>query len=317
MNILVTGATGFLGSGLLSKLAETSLVAFGAVRQLGVPLPGGAPSRFVGDLSPNTDWRTAVSGMDTVVHCAARVHVMRDNSADPLAEFRIANVEGTLALARQAVEAGVRRLVYVSSIKVNGESTMPGRPFRADTPPAPRDAYGISKMEAEGCLREFADSSGLEVVIIRPVLVYGPGVKGNFRSLLRLLERGVPLPLASVDNRRSLVGLDNLIDLIITCVVHERAVNRTFLVSDGEDLSTTDLLRRAAVALGRSPRLIPIPPAALSLAGRILGRGAAAQRVLSTLQVDIAATREILGWSPQVSVDEGLRRAVKGFSRTL
>ncbi len=260
---------------------------------------------MVGDLAPEADWREAVSDVDAVVHLAARVHVMRNVVADPLAEFRRANVEGTENLARQAAAAGVRRFVFLSSVKVNGES---GTYSESDSA-APKDAYGISKHEAELSLARIAAEAGMAVVVIRPPLVYGPGVKANFRALIRAVERGVPLPFGAIDNRRSLVGLDNLVDFIVTCLQHPSAANETFLVSDDEDLSTGDLIRRLARAMGRPARLIPVPAALLLFLAGLLNRRDVAQRVIGSLQVNISKARTVLGWTPPVSVDEGLRRA--------
>ena len=239
---------------------------------------------------------------------------MNDDETDPLESYRAVNVEGSLNLARQAAAAGVRRFVLLSSIKVSGECTEQGRPFTADDAPASEDPYGISKREAEQLLRQIAADTGMEVVIIRPPLVYGPGVKANFQSMMRWLVRGVPLPLAAVtDNRRSLVALDNLVDLIVTCLNHPAAANQTFLVSDGEDLSTAELLKRMGSALGCPARLFYLPPALLKLGATVLNKPDIYQRLCGSLQLDIAKTRQLLGWTPPVSVEEGLRRATEGF----
>jgi UDP-glucose 4-epimerase len=260
-------------------------------------------------LEPSTDWTAALDGVSAVIHCAARVHVMADTAADPLEEFRHVNVQGTLNLARQAAAAGVRRFVFVSSIKVNGEATQPGAPFTADDAPAPLDAYGVSKMEAEQGLRELAAQTGMEVIIIRPPLVYGPGVKANFAAKMRWLQRGVPLPLGAIHNQRSLVALDNLVDLIVTCLTHPAAANQTFLVSDGEDVSTSELLRRMGQALDRPARLLPVPQSWLKLAAAMVGKSDVAQRLCGSLQVDISKTRQLLSWTPPLSLDQGLKRA--------
>jgi nucleoside-diphosphate-sugar epimerase len=285
------------------------------MRRAGAFTAAGASVVTVGDLSAQTDWSAALAGVEAVVHAAARVHVMQEAAADPLVEFRRINVQGTLQLARRAAAEGVRRFVFISSVKVNGEATRPGHPFTADDAPAPLDAYGISKMEAEQGLREIAAQTGMEVVIIRPPLVYGPGVKANFQSMMRWLTRGVPLPLGAIHNHRSLVALDNLVDLIVTCVDHPAAANQTFLISDGEDLSTTQLLQLMGQALGKPARLIPVPTGLLTLGATLIGKPAIAQRLCGSLQVDISKTRQLLGWSAPVSVDEGLRKAAEGYWR--
>lgn len=317
MKILVTGGTGFVGGGLLRRLGgDGGHAVVAAVRAGGAMLPPGVETAQVADLGPDTDWSPALAGVDVVVHCAARAHVMHERASDPLAVFRRVNVQGTLRLARQAAAAGVRRLVFLSSIKVNGESTPNGKPFRADDLPAPQDAYGISKREAEDGLMALARETGMEVVIIRPPLVYGPGVKGNFAALMRLVATGMPLPLGAVrHNRRSLVALDNLVDLIITCLDHPAAANQVLLAADGEDLSTAELLERLGRAMNRRVRLLPVPVWMLESAAAILGKRDMAQRLLGSLQVDIGKTRELLGWSPPVGVDEGLKRAVEGLRR--
>jgi len=267
----------------------------------------------VGEINAGTDWSSVLADREVVVHLAARVHVMHDRADDPLTAFRHTNVAGTLALARQAAAAGVRRFVFISSVKVLGEASLPGRPLQSEDAPAPQDAYGLSKLEAERGLREIAAQTEMELVIIRPPLVYGPGVRANFRALISVVSRGIPLPLAALDNRRSLVGLDNLVDLIVTCVRHPAATGQTFLVSDGEDLSTPELIRRLGRAMGRPAHLFWLPVWLLQLGATLLGKRAALQRLAGNLQLDIAATRVRLNWSPPVSVDEGLRRAVAGL----
>ncbi len=311
MNIHLTGATGFVGQALRVQLYLSSHNTFLAVRAKQSDLTLNLDSSVVGDINATTKWSDALHGIDAVVHLAARVHVMHDTAFDPLVDFRSVNTDGTLNLARQAASAGVRRFIYLSSIKVNGEATVYGCPFTPNDLAAPKDPYSISKHEAEVGLREIARTTGMQVVIIRPTLVYGAGAKGNFKSLMKLVVRGLPLPLASIQNRRSLVGIDNLIDFIITCLEHPAAANETFLVSDGEDLSTPDLIRRMARAMNRPARLLPVPKFVLMPAAAILGRRDMAQRLCGSLQVDISKSRELLGWNPPVSVDEGLRRAVK------
>ena len=310
--ILVTGATGFVGRALCERLKGHDALRI-AVRN---PVAGAwaEPSDVVqAALDPAQDWRPALEGITTTVHCAARVHVMNDDAADPLREFRRINADGTLRLAAQAAEAGAGRFVFISSIKVNGESTVPGRPFTAQQAPAPIDPYGVSKWEAEQQLRKLSAETGMELVIIRPVLVYGPGVKANFLSMMKWLYKGVPLPLGAIHNKRSLVSLDNLVDLIVTCIDHPRAANQTFLVSDGEDLSTTELLQRMSRALGKRPRLLPVPAWTLETAAKVVGKQSIAQRLCGSLQVDISHTRERLGWTPPVSVDAALRKTAQHF----
>jgi nucleoside-diphosphate-sugar epimerase len=308
VKVLITGGTGFVGQ-LLARTIQAQ--GHDVVRTARQAQPD---SVLVSSLDGSTSWHEALQGCDSVVHLAARVHVMNDKSADPLREFRRVNVEGTAHLARQAAAAGVRRLVFLSSVKVNGEATQERCPFTADDAPAPEDPYGVSKHEAEQALRQIAVDRGMEVVIIRPPLVYGPGVKANFESMMRWLARGVPLPLAAVtENRRSLVALDNLVDLIVTCLNHPAAANQTFLVSDGEDLSTAQLLKRMGAAMGQPARLFYLPPTLLKLGASMLRSPGIYQRLCGSLQVDIAKTRQLLGWTPPVSVDEGLRRASQGF----
>ena len=308
MKALVTGGNGFVGDAVWRRLnAMSSVQAVRSVRRADAFTDAGAV--IVGDLCAQTDWSIALAGVDAVVHAAARVHVMAETTTNPVDEFRRVNVQGTLSLARQAAAAGVRRFVFVSSIKVNGEATQPGHPFTPDDVPAPLDDYGVSKMEAENGLREIAGQTGMELVIIRPPLVYGAGVKANFAAMMRWLRRGIPLPLGAIHNQRSLVALDNLVDLIVTCLTHPAAANQTFLVSDGEDVSTSELLRRMGRAMGRPARLIPVPASWLKLAAAMVGKPDVAQRLCGSLQVDIEKTRRLLGWTPPLSLDEGLRRA--------
>jgi nucleoside-diphosphate-sugar epimerase len=255
-----------------------------------------------------------LNDVQVVIHAAARVHVMNETAVDALTEFRKVNVEGTLRLARRAAESGVKRFIFISSIKVNGESTVLGKPFKANDFPAPADPYGVSKYEAEEALKQLSLDTGMEVVIIRPPLVYGPGVKANFLSMMRWLERGVPLPLGAIKNRRSLVAIGNLVDLAITCISHPAAANQTFLVSDGEDLSTTQLLRRMADALKVRAHLLPIPEAGLRLGALLLGKKAIADRLCGSLQVDIGKTCSMLNWLPPVSVDKALQRTAFQYS---
>jgi nucleoside-diphosphate-sugar epimerase len=305
--VLVTGASGFVGGALLPVLIENAWEVIALSR-------GAPPPRNGFDLKASWcriadfDGNLPLAGCNVVVHLAARVHVMDEQSADPLAEFRLANVAATERLARQAAAAGIKRFVFLSSIKVNGEETAPGRPFSAEDVPAPEDAYGISKHEAEVVLRRVARETGLEVVIIRSPLVYGPGVKGNFETMLKWLHRGLPLPLALLNNRRSLVGGGNLCDLIQTCLVHPKAANETFLVSDNHDLSTVELLQLAGRAMGHPARLWPLPPSWLLCGAAMIGKQSVARRLCNNLQVDIGKTKYLLGWTPPVDVETGLRQ---------
>jgi UDP-glucose 4-epimerase len=313
--ILITGANGFVGGALLQALLERGsgeLVA--AVRRADAHLPDDPRvNRLVFSLAPDFSWAQGLAGVSTVIHAAARVHMMDDQSADPLSEFRKVNVAGTLTLARQAAQAGVKRFIFISSIKVNGEGTPPSSAYTANDTPMPADPYGISKHEAEQGLLELAAATGMDVVIIRPPLVYGPGVRANFLSMMRWLDKGVPLPLGAINNRRSLVALGNLVDLVVTCIEHPAAANQVFLVSDGEDLSTSDLLRRMAQALGRPARLLPVPESLLRAGAGLLGKQAFAQRLFGSLQVDISKTRSLLGWEPPLAVNDALKLAARHF----
>ena len=310
--ILLTGATGFVGDAVLASVSKNFSVRVALRSSDAFFVPDGTEV-FKASLNPDQNWKSVLVGVSSVIHCAARVHVMNDQSSDPLTEFRQVNVEGTLNLARQAAAANVKRFIFISSIKVNGEVTAEGVYYKADDIPAPLDQYGVSKMEAEHGLRAIAAESSMEVVIIRPVLVYGPGVKANFLNMMRWLNKGVPLPFGAIHNRRSLVALDNLVDLIVTCIDHPAAANQTFLVSDGEELSTSELLRRMGVALGKPACLLPVPSSLLEVGAAMFGKKAFAQRLCGSLQVDISKTRELLGWSPPVSLDDALRHTAVHF----
>lgn len=313
--VLVTGASGFVGRALVHELLQRGFTVTAAVRRP-VTLPAEARVVEIMDLAAAQNWDAAFEDVRAVVHCAARVHVMRDRAHDPVAAYRGVNVDGSLALARAAAERGVRRFVFLSSIKAVGEWTAPGHPLRAADAPVPVDPYGISKLEAERALATLAAEAGLELVVLRPPLVYGPGVRANFLAMATWLARGVPLPLGGITaNRRSFVALDNLLDLIVRCLRHPAAPGGTFHVSDGEDLSTTELLRRTAAAMGRPARLLPVPATWLARGAQLIGRPDLWQRLGGTLQVDIQDTRERLGWHPPLGVDEGLRRAVRQLAR--
>jgi len=308
--ILVTGANGFLGQALCFELKARNFAVRGALRS---QAKDGEVA--VGDIGPSTSWAAALPGVDVVVHTAARAHILRDTADDPISQYRKVNVEGTLNLARQAAAAGARRFIFISSIKVNGESTLPGKPFTVDDQPSPEDPYGVSKWEAEVGLNRLTNETGMEVVIVRPPLVYGPGVKANFRRMMFWINRGLPLPLGSINNKRSLVALANLVDLIITCIEHPAATNQIFLAGDGQDVSTTELLLGIGKALGKPARLFPCPASLLSVAATLLGKGDMLQRLTGSLQVDISTARSLLGWKPPLSLEEGLYQVAQDFKR--
>lgn len=304
MRVLVSGASGFIGKALCATLVSQHAV-YGTTRREEDNLISGV-NKLLWD---GTDAALeALPQVDVIVHLAARVHFMRDSAAEPLTEFRLANVEMTRNLARWAAARGVKRFVFISTVKVNGEMTQPGRPFSPDDVPAPKDAYGVSKFEAELALQKICVEAGMEFVVIRPPLVYGPGVGGNFRMLLHWVQRGIPLPLGAVDNRRSLVALDNLIDLIAVCLTHPAAANQVFLVADAETISTPELLLKIARSCGRRIRLLPVPPAWLRCCAAILGKRSMADRLLSSLVVDSTKACDLLGWRPPVSMEEQLEK---------
>jgi len=312
MLVLLTGSTGFIGRALLKQLnSKDGVLVRAALRRNVADMPSDIETTQVGDLSPDNKWQACLSGVTVVIHTAGRAHVVQDTVIDPLTEFRRVNVEGTLNLARQAGEAGVRRFVFISSIGVNGSRNI--SPFTETDTPHPVEPYAISKFEAEQGLRQIAESSGMEVVIIRPPLVYGPNAPGNFGRLMRLVHKGIPLPLGAIHNKRSLVALDNLVDLIMTCISHPAAANQIFLAGDGEDLSTTDLLRRIGNALGKPVRLFPVSSSLLKLGASLIGKPELALRLCESLQVDISKARKLLGWTPPVNVDDCLKHTAKHF----
>jgi nucleoside-diphosphate-sugar epimerase len=314
--ILVTGASGFVGQALVAHLVGLDATEVIAMMRA-APAIRLAGARYVagGDMTAGRLRAATLEGVEVIVHAAARVHVLNDDKAMSATEFDRVNVTPTLELARQAVAAGVRRFVFLSSIGVNGVQTDIGKPFTEADPPNPHNPYANSKLKAEQGLLLLSEQSGLEVVIIRPPLVYGPGVRANFAALMRAVQRGWPLPLACVHNLRSMVAMDNLVSFIATCVDHPQAANTTFLVSDGQDISSPDLVRGLAQALGVAARLVPVPVSALQFVGRALGRGDVIQRVCGNLRVDISKARRVLAWQPPVSMDEGLRRTVAGMHR--
>jgi len=310
MKVLVTGANGFVGRATCGQLVAHGHEVRRAVRRAceasGLDMPV-----TIGDIGPNTQWSAALDGIDAVVHLAARTHVMHDTAADPLAEYRRVNVEGTRHLAHAAAAAGVQRFMLLSSVKVNGKFGQ--RPFTETDPPAPEDAYGLSKWEAEQSLLRVARTSAMQWVILRCPLVYGPGVGANFLRLMRAVARGMPLPLGAIGNQRSLLYLGNLVDAIRVCLPHPRARDQLFLVSDGEDVSTTTLARRLAAALRVRPRLVPVPVRLLRLAGRLTGRTAAVARLVDSLRVDSSRMRTTLGWIPPFSVEQGLAETARWY----
>lgn len=315
MKILLTGSTGFVGRRLVDTLLENTAAQLQLVsrtipvRDFGQRITG----HLVGNVDGNTDWQAPLMDCHVVIHAAARVHIMEEHAEDPLAAYRETNVMGTLNLARQAAHQGVKRFIYLSSIKVNGELTANGKPFNADDEAQPQCPYSISKYEAEQGLLALAEETGMEVVIIRPVLVYGPGVKGNFKTMMEWLQKGIALPLGMVHNQRSFVSIDNLVDFVMTCIEHPSAVNQVFLVSDGNDLSTTVLLRKLRRLLDKKMVLVPIPVWALNRMAALAGKRVYAERLCGSLQVDIGKAHELLNWQPVVKVDDALRATVEAY----
>jgi UDP-4-keto-D-QuiNAc 4-reductase len=311
MKVLVTGASGFIGRALCARLSgERGIELTGTVRSSDRTAPPAGRIRTK-DIGPDTRWDDVLDSVEVVVHTAARVHVK--HGAGDLSAYRRVNVDGTANLARQAAACGVRRFVFLSSVKVNGDDTPPGQAFRAEDRPAPVDAYGISKHEAEVELSRLTREHGMEVVTIRPPLVYGPGAKANFLTLMRWVHRGYPLPFARVRNARSLIALDNLVDLVRLCCEHPAAANSTFMAADGEDVSTAELMTRIGAALDRPARLVPVPPKLLLALATVAGRRAQAGKLLGNLQVDARATRERLGWQPVVGMDQALAETARHF----
>ena len=307
--VLLTGYTGFVGAALVNALSGSQLKLVGRRA-----FSGQSGQFFEKQVIATEDYSDCLNGVSVIIHAAARAHIMADTAVEPLEEYRSVNVAGTLNLAKQAAVSGVKRFIFISSIKVNGESTQIGRPFRSDDEMNPQDPYGLSKAEAEAGLKQIAADTGMEVVIIRPPLVYGPGVKANFAAMLKMAQKNLPLPLGAIHNKRSMVALDNLVDLIVTCINHPAAANQTFLVSDDHDVSTTELLQMMTRAAGKKPRLIPVPMSWLQLAGKLTGKQAVIDRLCGNLQVDISHTKDTLDWKPPLTVEEGIARcfAAKG-----
>lgn len=312
MRLLITGINGFVGKALAYESIRRGIQVKGVLRSP-CELPPEIETFIINVIDGETDWMHVLKESEVVVHLAARVHAMNESVADQSDKYRMVNFDGTLNLARQAVEAGVSRFVFISSIKVNGESTRFDKAFTANDIPDPQNPYSISKHDAEQGLRKLAFETGMEVVIIRPPLVYGPEVRANFLTMMRWLYKGIPLPLGIIHNKRTLVALDNLVDLIIICLDHPAAANQVFVAGDGEDLSTTELLRRLGLALGRPARLLPVPASLLKAGAALFGRRDILQRLCESLQVDISKARNVLGWNPPISVDEGLRRTAQSF----
>jgi nucleoside-diphosphate-sugar epimerase len=320
MAILITGATGFVGSALVSELSGKGYSIVASVHsELTIPLLHNV-KHIIGSMDPDTNWVENISNIDVVVHTAARVHIMDDTTADPLTEFRSVNTTGTINLARQAADSGIKRFIFLSSIKVNGEMTSEGQPFKSNDTYIPTDPYGLSKYEAEQGLLAIAKETGMEVVIIRPPLVYGPNVKANFASMIKWINKGVPLPFGAIHNQRSLVALDNLVDFIALCadrVKSPKAANEVFLISDGEDVSTTTLLQKVARAFGKKPRLIPVPVWLMTFSARLIGKEDLANRLFGSLQLDSSKTRELLDWKPVVTMDEQLKKTADAYTHEI
>lgn len=315
MRVLVTGASGFVGSALVAALRRKDHFARRALR-VRPDAQDGTESAAVGNVDGQTDWRDALRDIDVVIHLAARVHVMRETAGDPLAEFLEVNLHGTENLARQAARAGVKRLVYVSSIKVNGESTA-GQPFSESDKPNPQGPYATSKRQAEQALQRIARETGLEVVILRPPLIYGPGVKGNFIKLLAAIDKGIPLPLAGARNLRSLIYVENLVDALIACATHPAAAGQTYLVSDGEDVSTAMLVEKIAKALGCNSRSFYFPPTLLRAVAALLGRAEQIDRLFGSLRVNDEKIRNELAWTPPYNLEQGLCATADWYRKLL
>ncbi|WP_413738398.1 UDP-glucose 4-epimerase family protein [Shewanella sp. BJSY2023SW001] len=306
MNILITGNTGFVGKALIASMPTESIVAVGRQR-----VKEQNNTFYYKSISSTTDYSDCLIDVKTVIHTAAKVHNMTSMEPD---EYYEVNTDGTLNLARQAAKSGVKRFIFISSVKVNGESTLQGKPFLFDDPHNPFDAYGMSKSKAEIGLFDISNETGMEIVIIRPPLIYGPDVKGNYEALLKLTLRGVPLPFGCLEyNQRSMVSLSNLIDLIITCITHPKAVNQVFLVSDDHDVSTASMVKHMSLALGKSCRLLPVPLWCYRLVAKVTGKTDIVDRLLGSLQVDITHTKNTLGWTPPQSLEEGFKETAEAF----
>jgi nucleoside-diphosphate-sugar epimerase len=312
MNVLVTGANGFIGRILCSTLTDKGHAVRGTFRfqEKFIHYRKSMDCVAVGEIGPDTDWTEALRGVDVIIHLAARVHVMKESATDPLSEFRRTNVAATEHLAKMAAKAGVKRFIFLSTVKVNGEQTK-DTPFNENDIPCPEDPYAVSKWEAEQALHKISDETGLEVVILRPPLVYGPGVKANFLRLLQVVDRNIPLPFLNIDNRRSFIYLENLVDAIVTCCTHPNAKGETFLVSDGEDVSTPELIRMIASAMNKKAKLFPFAQSSLKTIGTFIGKKEELDRLLGSLSVDSSKIRKILNWTPPFSMRDGIQETVK------
>ena len=315
MNMLITGATGFIGTALSLRMIHKGWQVRGAVRSLSdqARLPSGVEAVSAGSVGPDTVWAHALSGVDIVVHLAARTHVTHEVDVDPLIAYRMINVAATERLARAAVAAGVKRFIYLSSVKVNGEGR--AEPYTEQDMPAPEDPYGISKWEAEQALHRIAEETGMDVVILRPPLVYGPGVKANFLALINIVRCGIPLPFAGVQNRRSLLYIGNLVDAVITVCIRSEAAGQTYLVSDGVDVSTPELIRRIAGAFGRPARLFLFPVPVMRIVGRFLGKSSAIERLCGSLAIDSSKISRDLRWNAPFTMEQGLKETAEGFRK--
>lgn len=309
--VLLTGGTGLVGAALYQKIGR--LDGYQVRCSVRRPVNHLRDAIPVGDINSTTDYTKALLGVDIVVHAAARTHVMNEYVSDPLSIYREVNVEGSVNLAKQAISQGVKRFIFISSIKVNGESTTANIPFTEEKTPAPEDAYGLSKYEAEEALKEATLGTDMELVIIRPPLVYGPGVKANFLSLLKLAKTPLPIPFGMVNNHRSMVYLANLVDFIIHCVDHPKAANQTFLISDMQDVSLKTLIRLMRGAMNKPALLIPIPVILFKVAGRLVGKTSLIDRLVGDLQVDISKAKGMLEWAPPYTVEQGIQATVDDF----